>query len=96
MKRNKRLSCLSSSSLTVENKRLLIFWVAAIQDKNPLNLNLPDQGEVVVWLSRVHILLGEPSATSGSMILPLKQKLGFVTLLNIGLTFFLACPVTFA
>jgi len=91
MKRNKRLSSLSFCSLTVGNKRVLISWVAAIQDKNPINVNLSDQGEVAVWLSRAHKLLDGSSATSGSMISPLKQKLGFLPPLNIGLPFFLAC-----
>lgn len=73
MKRNKRLSSLSFSSLTVGNKKVLVSWVSAMQDKNPINVNLPDQGEEVVWLSRAHRLLGGSSVTSTSMISPLKQ-----------------------
>lgn len=95
MKRNKRLSSHSFYSVAVGNKRVLISGVTAIQDTNPINLNLPDQGEVVGWLSRAHKLLGESSATPGSMISPLKQKLGFVPPLNTGLPFFLACPANF-
>lgn len=97
MERNNRLSSLSFSFLTIGIKKvLLISWVSAIWDKNSININLPDSGEVSRWLSGTCKLLDGPPATSSSRMSWLEWPPDFAPSLNtffykFSLPFFLAC-----
>lgn len=77
MRRNKRLSSLSFCSLAVGSKRVLISWVTAIQDKNPINVNLPDRGEASSMAIKSPQISGWIISNLWQHNFPIKTEAGF-------------------